>query len=80
MLESLSPVNALCMILHDGRLCVAPFKSENVSLVSYAEANGGEIGRAQMLQAIAAPIPPHVRQEPDASQARSRLPFPSDRR
>jgi len=47
-------VAALCRIYAGRGLKVTPFKSQNMSLNSYAGPDGAEIGRAQALQAIAA--------------------------
>ena len=47
-------VAALCRIYARRGLKVTPFKSQNMSLNSYAGPDGAEIGRAQALQAIAA--------------------------
>jgi adenosylcobyric acid synthase len=51
-------VAALCRILSDLGFKVAPFKSQNMSLNSYITADGGEIGRSQAVQAMAARIEP----------------------
>src|SRR5574340_437400 len=51
-------VAALCRILKDRGFRVAPFKAQNMALNSSVTADGGEIGRAQALQAEAAGIAP----------------------
>src|SRR5512136_1426778 len=51
-------VAALCRILSNRGLQVAPFKSQNMSLNSWVTANGSEIGIAQAVQAWAARVEP----------------------
>ncbi|MGL4670541.1 MAG: cobyric acid synthase CobQ [Methanobacteriaceae archaeon] len=57
-------VAALCRIFADRGYKVAPFKSQNMSLNSYTTQEGGEIAIAQVLQAEAARIEPHVDMNP----------------
>ncbi|MEO1660373.1 MAG: cobyric acid synthase [Pseudomonadota bacterium] len=55
---------ALCRIARRRGLSVAPFKPQNMSNNAAACASGGEIGRAQALQARAAGLVPHVDMNP----------------
>jgi adenosylcobyric acid synthase len=53
-------VAALCRILHRRGVKVAPFKPQNMALNSAVTVDGGEIGRAQALQAQAAGLAPRI--------------------
>ncbi len=55
---------ALCRILLEDGMRVAPFKSQNMSLNSFVTPDGGEMGRAQVLQAQACRLTPDVRMNP----------------
>ena len=54
----------LCRIFRQDGLRAAPFKSQNMALNSFITAAGGEMGRAQVVQAQAAGIAPDVRMNP----------------
>lgn len=55
---------ALCRLLARRGLKVAPFKAQNMALNSFVTAGGGEMGRAQVLQAAACGLPADVRMNP----------------
>ena len=57
-------VAALCRLLKREGVRVAPFKPQNMALNSAVTADGGEIGRAQALQAVAAGVTPHTDMNP----------------
>ena len=57
-------VAALCRLLHRRGVRVAPFKPQNMALNSAVTVDGGEIGRAQALQAVAAGVPAHTDMNP----------------
>lgn len=56
--------SGFCRCLVKRGLTVAPFKSQNMSLNSYVTPEGGEIGRAQAVQAQACDINPHADMNP----------------
>ena len=53
-------VAGLCRVLARKKLSVAPFKPQNMALNSAVTEDGGEIGRAQALQAQACYLQPHT--------------------
>lgn len=57
-------VAGLCRVLHRQGISVAPFKPQNMALNSAVTADGGEIGRAQAVQAQACGLDPHIDMNP----------------
>ncbi len=57
-------VAALCRIFKNQGIAVVPFKPQNMALNSAVTVDGGEIGRAQALQAQAAGLLPHTDMNP----------------
>ena len=57
-------VAAICRSMVRRGIIVAPFKSQNMSLNSFVTPDGGEIGMAQAMQAIAAKVMPHTDMNP----------------
>ena len=55
---------AMCRILLDDGFRVAPFKAQNMSLNSFVTRAGGEMGRAQVVQAQACRVEPDTRMNP----------------
>ena len=57
-------VAAICRILVQDGYSVCPFKSQNMALNSYVTSSGGEMGRAQVVQAEACRLEPEVYMNP----------------
>ena len=57
-------VTALCRVFKQRGLQVVPFKPQNMALNSAVTSDGGEIGRAQAVQAFAAGLEPHTDMNP----------------
>ncbi len=57
-------VAGLCRLLYRRGIKVVPFKPQNMALNSAVTADGGEIGRAQAVQAQAAGLEPHTDMNP----------------
>jgi cobyric acid synthase CobQ/L-threonine-O-3-phosphate decarboxylase len=55
---------ALCRILQQDGVSVAPYKSQNMSLNSFVTRDGKEMGRAQVVQAQACRLEPDARMNP----------------
>jgi len=57
-------VTAICRLLYRKKIKTAPFKPQNMALNSAVTEDGGEIGRAQAVQAYACGLNPHTDMNP----------------
>jgi adenosylcobyric acid synthase len=57
-------VAGICRVLYRRGVKVVPFKPQNMALNSAVTADGGEIGRAQAVQAMACGLEPHTDMNP----------------
>lgn len=57
-------VAGICRVLYRRGVSVAPFKPQNMALNSAVTSDGGEIGRAQAVQAQASGLAPHTDMNP----------------
>ncbi|MDA8363323.1 MAG: cobyric acid synthase [Gammaproteobacteria bacterium] len=57
-------VTGLCRVMYRKGVRVAPFKPQNMALNSAVTVDGGEIGRAQAVQAMACGLAPHSDMNP----------------